>query len=94
MVTLEKALEKAIGCVLIIAAIIIFFSIVGILINASTLEKIGYREVSCYDKFGNEIGELTCEEEVSCGIIDKMFKEEICYDKSIYLNSKYGENKK
>lgn len=100
MVTAEKIITAFFLCMMIF----FFFGITMMLVNTFTMKHLGYREVSCFDKNNNEIFELTCEEEVMCGIMDRKFPLDKNYCKPEYkdskiiemknLNSKYGENKK
>ena len=38
-----------------------------------------YEKTECYDRYGNEILGLECEEEIYCGIVSKIFFEDHCY---------------
>lgn len=96
--------EKIITAFFLFMVVFAFFGITMMLVNTFTMKSLGYREVDCLDENHNKIFELTCEEEVRCGIVDRKFPLSKDYCKPDYkvskiiemknLNSKYGENKK
>ena len=70
-------LRLFIGIFLVIMCLLLIIMVAGI-VNLMTSEKMGYVKVNCYDRYGNEIMNQTCEEAVSCGIFSKLFELEKC----------------
>lgn len=45
------------------------------MIDMMTSQKIGEKEVLCYDRYGNEIIGQVCVDEIYCGVIGEFFGE-------------------
>ena len=60
------------GMILFIIFMLIF-TLLLIVIEEYTSEYKGTNQVECYDENNNEINELTCTEEIYCGIVREFF---------------------
>ena len=56
------------GITFIFILVVIIFSGIGLIIYQSYTSEYKYTaDIPCYDKYGNEIVNLSCEKEVNCG---------------------------
>ena len=60
---------QIIGIIVVMGMFLLLF--IMLIINESTIYKEGYKETKCYDRNNNEVINLSCKEEVRCGLINK-----------------------
>ena len=80
--TIGKILIKTLILIwIVMSCLIVIFMIVNVIsfvIESKSSEKMGYVEVNCYDRYGNEMMNQNCEETVYCGVISKWLDQNKC----------------
>jgi len=82
----DEELDKSFSRTFIIFEIILFLMLtlfIIIFIETGTSKQISTgKEIPCYDKYSNEIKNITCEEIISCGVISNLIKFNVCGEKN------------
>lgn len=71
--------EIAMRILFTIFLIIIIVFVTLVWIDSVTFENMRIEKVKCYDRFSNEINNLTCDKEITCGIVAKKLNLKYCY---------------
>lgn len=75
----DEFLDRIIKWVIIPMFIIMFIIMFAFMIDVVTDETMRIEKTECYDRFGNEIEGLVCEDKIKCGIISKLIDKKYCY---------------